>query len=33
MDNEFGKIKDHVPMLGLNIAVATDHVGEVEQQI
>jgi hypothetical protein len=33
MDNEFGKIKDHVPMLDLNIPVASDHVGEVERRI
>ncbi len=33
MDNEFGKIKDHVPMLDLNIPAASDHVGEVERRI
>jgi hypothetical protein len=33
MDNEFEKLKDHVLMLALNIPVASEHVGEIEQRI
>jgi hypothetical protein len=33
MDNEFEKLRDHVPMLALNIPAAGDHVGEVERRI
>ena len=30
MDNEFEKLRDHVPMLALNIPAAGDHIGEVK---
>jgi hypothetical protein len=33
MDNEFEKLRDHVPMLALNIPAAGDHIREVEQCI
>jgi hypothetical protein len=33
MDNEFEKLKDHVPMLVLNIPAASEHVGEIERKI
>jgi hypothetical protein len=33
MDNEFEKLKDHVPMLALNIPAASEHVGEIERRI
>ncbi len=33
MDNEFEKLKDHVPMLALNIPAASEHVGDIEQRI
>ncbi len=33
MDSEFEKLKDHVPMLALNLPVASEHVGEIERKI
>ena len=33
MDNEFEKLKDHVPMLALNLPAASEHVGEIERKI
>ena len=33
MDNESEKLKDHVPMVALNIPVASEHVGDVERRI
>ena len=33
MDNEFKKLKDHVPMLALNIPAVSEHVGDIEQRI
>jgi hypothetical protein len=33
MDNEFEKLKDHVPMLALNIPAASEHVGDIERRI
>ena len=33
MDNKFEKLKDHVPMLALNLPAASEHVGEIERRI
>ena len=33
MDNEFEKLRDHVPMLDLNIPAANEHVGDIERRI
>ena len=33
LDNEFERLKDHVPMLALNIPAASEHVGEIERRI
>jgi hypothetical protein len=33
MDNEFEKLKDHVPILALNIPAASEHVVDIEQRI
>ena len=33
MNNEFEKLKDHVPMLALNIPAASEHVGDIERRI
>jgi hypothetical protein len=33
MDNEFEKLKDHVPMLALNLPSASEHVGQIERRI
>ncbi len=33
MDNEFEKVRDHVPMLALNTPAANEHVGDIERRI
>ena len=33
MDNEFEKLKDHVPMLALNLPAASEQVGKIERRI
>jgi len=33
MDNEFEKVKDHVPQVPLNITAASEHVGDIERRI
>jgi hypothetical protein len=33
MDNEFEKLKYHVPMLALNLPAASEHVGKIERRI
>jgi hypothetical protein len=33
MDNEFEKVRDHVPMLNFNTTAADEHVGKVERCI
>ena len=33
MDNKFEKLRDHIPMLALNIPAAHEHVGDIEQRI
>ena len=32
LDNEFERLKDHVPMLALNIPAASEHVSEIERR-
>jgi hypothetical protein len=33
MDNEFEKVRDHVPAVNLNLPVAGEHIAEIEQKI
>jgi hypothetical protein len=33
MDNEFAKVRDHVPHAILNTSAASEHVGEIERKI
>ena len=33
MDNEFEKVKDHVPEANLNTPAASEHIGEIERKI
>ncbi len=33
MDNEFEKVKDHVPETNLNTPAASEHIGEIERKI
>ena len=33
MDNEFNKVKDHLPQINLNTSAAGEHVGEIERRI
>jgi hypothetical protein len=33
MDNEFEKVRDHVPTVNLNLPVAGEHVAEIERRI
>ena len=33
MDNEFDKVKDHVPHAILNTPAASEHVGDIERRI
>ncbi len=33
MDNEFEKVKDHVPEANLNTPAAAEHIGEIERKI
>ncbi len=33
MDNEFNKIKDHVPHVNMNTLVAAEHIGKIERRI
>ena len=33
MDNEFDKVRDHVPTVDLNTPAASEHIGEIERRI
>jgi hypothetical protein len=33
MDNEFEKVKDHIPEANLNTPAASEHIGEIERKI
>ena len=33
MDNEFEKVRDHVPMLDVNTTAASEHVGDIERRV
>ena len=33
MDNEFNKVRDHIPEININTPVAAKHVGEIEHKI
>jgi hypothetical protein len=33
MDNEFEKVRDHVPMVDMNTPAAAEHVAEIERQV
>ncbi len=33
MDDEFEKVRDHVPHANLNILVASEHIGEIKRKI
>ena len=33
MDNEFEKVRDHVPMVDMNTPAAAEHVAEIECQV
>ena len=33
MDNEFEKVRDHVPMVAMNTPAAAEHVAEIERRI
>jgi hypothetical protein len=33
MDNEFDKVKDHVPHVNMNTPAATEHIGKIEHRI
>jgi hypothetical protein len=33
MDNEFDKVRDHVPHVNMNTLAATEHIGKIERRI
>ena len=33
MDNEFEKVRDHIPSVDLNTPAASEHIGEIERRI
>jgi hypothetical protein len=33
MDNEFEKVRDHVPMIDMNTPAAAEHVAEIERRV
>jgi len=33
MDNEFEKVRDHVPQVPLNTTAASEHIGDIERRI